>query len=90
MNYRIFETELLILQAKLAMKSNNTALALESLTHAIRISSECNFGRALANGHWELAILHRKLGDLHQAEVHLAAGIETMKRRPPPPWDGPA
>jgi CHAT domain-containing protein len=80
MNYRISETELLILQAKLAMKANNTALALESLTHAIRISNEGNFGRALANAHWELAILHRKLGDLHQAEIHLGASIETMKR----------
>jgi hypothetical protein len=59
MNYRISETELLILPAKLTMKANNTALALESLTQAIRISSEGNFGRALAlaNAHWELAIL---------------------------------
>src|SRR5439155_12076150 len=80
MNYRISETELLILQAKLAMKANNTALALESRTQAIRISNEGSFVRALANAHWELAILLRKLGHIHEDEAHLAAGVESMKR----------
>jgi len=80
MNYRISETELLILNARLAIKRNDSMVAFESLVQAERIAERGDYGRALAEVESELAVLLKKKGDFKAAETHLTRGIETMKR----------
>jgi len=80
MNYRISETELLILQAKLAVKRNDSRMAFESLVQAEGIAETGDYGRALAEVESELALLLKKQGELKAAETHLIRSIETMKR----------
>lgn len=80
MGYRISEAELLMLQAKLAVKRSDSKAAVESLFQAERIAEQGGYGRALAEAESELAILLKKGGDLEAAEAHLTRGIETMKR----------
>jgi len=80
MNYRISEAELLILNAKLAIKRDDRKVAFENLVEAEGIAERGEYSRALAEVESELAILLTRDGDVKLAETHLSRGIETMKR----------
>ena len=74
MNYRISEAELLILNARLAIKRNDSKVAFESLVQAERIAERGDYGRALAEVESELAVLLKK------------KGRSQSRRDPPDPW----